>query len=351
MGWQWHQLDHMQIICTLLQTDNHASTSPLSFYRPDALPAAQPTFHTCITSSLFNLLIGHLHRLIMNNPSFLSICFTFCLESTLFLSVNLIPVSLSSCVCHIIFLCWLITLSIRNSLPAQDQPASQILPTTDSLRPSGLTPSTITWTMTSEHIGFLHFSWVVDDAVITCVCLSVHSRMLTLLHGPRSDRGCPLVLHYWADLQSVHGLHCYGNITRTRNVSEYMLVLALRLVFLVLFVIFFLFLVLSGRLSWLAVSFSGHVKDSPITSQCMMYCVVNTKWPNDMTARTDRWESEPTCECICVDNTFWLDAFWLDGVLQKVRHTIINFHSHTSSTICTKRDSSSSYNKFDISLA
>jgi len=43
MGWQWHQLDNMQIICTLLQTDNHASTSPLSFYRPDALPAAQPT--------------------------------------------------------------------------------------------------------------------------------------------------------------------------------------------------------------------------------------------------------------------------------------------------------------------
>ena len=43
MGWQWHQLDHMQIICTSLQTDNHASTSPLSFYRPDALPAIQPT--------------------------------------------------------------------------------------------------------------------------------------------------------------------------------------------------------------------------------------------------------------------------------------------------------------------
>jgi len=27
MGWQWHQLDHMQIICTSLQTDNHASIS------------------------------------------------------------------------------------------------------------------------------------------------------------------------------------------------------------------------------------------------------------------------------------------------------------------------------------
>jgi len=33
IGWQWHQLDHMQIIFTLLQTNNHASTSPLSFYR------------------------------------------------------------------------------------------------------------------------------------------------------------------------------------------------------------------------------------------------------------------------------------------------------------------------------
>jgi len=41
--WQWHQLGCMQV-CTSLQTDNHASTPPLSFYRqPDALPAAQPT--------------------------------------------------------------------------------------------------------------------------------------------------------------------------------------------------------------------------------------------------------------------------------------------------------------------
>ena len=38
----WHQLGHMQV-CTSLQTDNHASTPPLSFYGPDALPAAQPT--------------------------------------------------------------------------------------------------------------------------------------------------------------------------------------------------------------------------------------------------------------------------------------------------------------------
>jgi len=37
--WQWHQLGDMQV-CTSLQTDNHASTPPLSFYRPDALHAA-----------------------------------------------------------------------------------------------------------------------------------------------------------------------------------------------------------------------------------------------------------------------------------------------------------------------
>jgi len=87
----------------------------------------------------------------------------------------------------------------------------------------------------------LHFAWVVDDAkcivvtrVCVSVCLSVRGRMPTLLHGPGCNLGngggWPLVVHYGADLQSGHGLHCYGNITRTRNVSEYMLVLALCLV-------------------------------------------------------------------------------------------------------------------------
>jgi len=31
MGWQWQQLDHMQIICTLLQTGNYTSTLSLIF--------------------------------------------------------------------------------------------------------------------------------------------------------------------------------------------------------------------------------------------------------------------------------------------------------------------------------
>ena len=46
-----------------------------------------------------------------------------------------------------------------------------------------------------------------------CVCLSVPRRILTLLHGP----GCNLGKWYGvpsrcADLQSVHGFHCYDNI-------------------------------------------------------------------------------------------------------------------------------------------
>jgi len=43
LDWQWHQLDHMQTICTLLQTDNYTNTSSVNYYRPDALRDAQPT--------------------------------------------------------------------------------------------------------------------------------------------------------------------------------------------------------------------------------------------------------------------------------------------------------------------
>jgi len=43
MKQEWQQLDHVQIIRTSLQTDNHASTSAVIFYRSDALPDVQPT--------------------------------------------------------------------------------------------------------------------------------------------------------------------------------------------------------------------------------------------------------------------------------------------------------------------
>jgi len=47
MGWQWHQLDLIQIICTSLQTNNHISISSLNlctgqmlFLRPNCVRAA-----------------------------------------------------------------------------------------------------------------------------------------------------------------------------------------------------------------------------------------------------------------------------------------------------------------------
>jgi len=48
-----------------------------------------------------------------------------------------------------------------------------------------------------------------------CVCLSAAACLHFVTW--RSGGGCPLVVHYWTDLQSVHGLRCYGN---TRNVWQ-----------------------------------------------------------------------------------------------------------------------------------
>ena len=73
--------------------------------------------------------------------------------------------------------------------------------------------------------SLLNFAWVVDDKMYCgnarlCVCLYAaacphYCTDPDVTWG--SGRGCPgpLVVNYWADLQSVHGLRCYGNITRT----------------------------------------------------------------------------------------------------------------------------------------
>jgi len=75
----------------------------------------------------------------------------------------------------------------------------------------------------------LHFAWVVDDAkcgharlrVCVCVCVSA----ATCPHyctdpdvTSGNGTGCPLVVHYWADLQSVHGFRCCDSI-REREMS------------------------------------------------------------------------------------------------------------------------------------
>jgi len=65
------------------------------------------------------------------------------------------------------------------------------------------------------------------------VCLSVPRCIPTLLHGPECNLGngreCPLVVHYWADLQSVHRFCCYDNIVLNTKCQR-VLVLAVCLV-------------------------------------------------------------------------------------------------------------------------
>jgi len=72
--WQWHQLGRMQV-CTSLQTDNHASTgstSSLSLYRPDALPAAQPTVQSTEGFSSDNSTVS------LSWGCNFSVCVTYC---------------------------------------------------------------------------------------------------------------------------------------------------------------------------------------------------------------------------------------------------------------------------------
>jgi len=58
--WQWHQLGHMQV-CTSLQTDNHVSTSPLSFLQAGC-PSCRPT------NSVKALKAEHEHPPVMQKP-------------------------------------------------------------------------------------------------------------------------------------------------------------------------------------------------------------------------------------------------------------------------------------------
>jgi len=48
--WQWHQLGRMQV-CTSHQTDNHASTAPLSFFT-GRMPFLSPNQQRQITEGI-----------------------------------------------------------------------------------------------------------------------------------------------------------------------------------------------------------------------------------------------------------------------------------------------------------
>jgi len=67
--WQWHQLGHMQI-CTSLQTDNHASTPPLSCLQAGC-PSCRPKLQTVLVNAQNNLKeLGNKHILLLYVSSF-----------------------------------------------------------------------------------------------------------------------------------------------------------------------------------------------------------------------------------------------------------------------------------------
>jgi len=100
------------------------------------------------------------------------------------------------------------------------------------------TVETIYWRFRTE-LGLLHFAWVVDDRkciLVTRVCMCVRMCVSFCLWVSRSlaayphyctypdvtwrnGRGYPLVVHYWADFQSVPGFRCYDSAEREMSAS------------------------------------------------------------------------------------------------------------------------------------
>jgi len=87
----------------------------------------------------------------------------------------------------------------------------------------------------------LHFAWGIAEVryiLVTRVCLSV-CVCLSLAAFPHyctdpdvpwgNGRGCPVVVHYWADLHSVRGFRCYDNIALNTK-CQWVLVLAVCLI-------------------------------------------------------------------------------------------------------------------------
>jgi len=59
--WQWHPLDYMQV-CTSLQSDNHASTPPLSFLLAGC-PSCRPTNSVkAPTPTLENIAVAYMSK-------------------------------------------------------------------------------------------------------------------------------------------------------------------------------------------------------------------------------------------------------------------------------------------------
>ena len=74
--WQWRQLGHMQV-CTSLQTDNHASTPPLSFLQAGC-PSCRPANSVKALKAWVKFSLPTLPSIsVFSSPFFLLFCFWF----------------------------------------------------------------------------------------------------------------------------------------------------------------------------------------------------------------------------------------------------------------------------------
>ena len=97
-----------------------------------------------------------------------------------------------------------------------------------------------------------------------------------------NGRWCPLVVRYWADLQSVHGFHCYHNIVLNAKCWR-VLVLALCLVLFVLVVLGLVSLVLCQEKNTSKMTYFCQVGDRTLT-QSISFEIFGTffdrQWPS-----------------------------------------------------------------------
>jgi len=136
--WQWHQLGYIQV-CTSLQTDNHTSNPPLKFfYRPDALPAAQPTVESTNKCPKFSLV------------QFLGFRFTYArvrlqsvhqqMDDLLYMSHNIIII--------------ITTMTMFMVLSSRPSHCESSVSSSDECRLStGWPPIPLTWTVSPPKIG------------------------------------------------------------------------------------------------------------------------------------------------------------------------------------------------------
>jgi len=75
--WQWHQLGHVQV-CTSLQTDNHASTTPLSFLQAEC-SSCRPTNSVKALKAVMKAKLFCPHNAMLARVLAVALCLSVCL--------------------------------------------------------------------------------------------------------------------------------------------------------------------------------------------------------------------------------------------------------------------------------